>query len=55
MRHPKQVTFRNKTAANRAAAMYRKQMGLGLNGEPRRYGKKRRALEMPELDKPKEG
>lgn len=32
-------TFRNKAAANRMAAYYRKQMGLGLDGKPRRYGK----------------
>jgi hypothetical protein len=33
-------TFRNVAAGRRAAQMYRKQMGLGLDGKPRRYGKK---------------
>lgn len=37
-----QVTFRNKAAGNRMAAAYRKQMGLGLDGLPRRYGRKKK-------------
>lgn len=36
------VTFRNKAAGNRMAAAYRKQMGLGLDGLPRRYGRQKK-------------
>ena len=37
----KHVTFKNAAAGRRAAQMYRKQMGLGLDGKPRRYGRPR--------------
>ena len=33
-------TFRNSAAARKMAANYRKQFGIGLDGKPRRYGKK---------------
>jgi hypothetical protein len=35
------LRFRNKAAIRRAQQMYRKQLGLGLDGQPRRYGKQR--------------
>lgn len=34
--------FKSKAAANRMAAAYRKQMGIGLDGNPRRYGKQKK-------------
>ena len=37
MKHSRNCTFQNKAAADRMAAAYRKQMGLGLDGRPRRY------------------
>lgn len=36
MASPTHCTFRNKAAAKRVAASYRKQFGLGLDGNPRR-------------------
>ncbi len=41
MKRSRQCVFRNKAAANHAAAAYRKQFGIGLDGQPRRYGRQR--------------
>lgn len=34
------IRFRNQTAVNKAARAYRKQFDIGLDGEPRRRGKR---------------
>lgn len=36
--------FRNTVSANKMAANYRKQFSLGLDGKPRRYGKRKKDL-----------
>lgn len=54
MATPTNVTFRNKTAANRLAANYRKQFDIGMDGKPRRRGqaKIRRTVQSPESTQP---
>lgn len=42
-KYHKSLTFRNAAAGNRAAASYRKQFDLGINGEPRQRRKVRPA------------
>jgi hypothetical protein len=42
MASPTHCRFKNKAAANRMASNYRKQMGLGLDGLPRRYGRQKK-------------
>jgi len=38
-KYRKSLTFQNAAAIRRAQQMYRKQLGLGLDGKPRRYGR----------------
>jgi hypothetical protein len=45
MKNSRPIIFRNAVAGNRMAAAYRKQIGLGLDGQPRRYSQRKKQKE----------
>ena len=48
-KHQKSLVFLNAAAARRAAASYRKQFDLGLDGLPRQRGQKPRQAKEPDM------
>ncbi len=47
MKRSTQMTFRSASDGKRVAAAWRKQMGIGVDGLPRRYGPRKKAPKLP--------